>query len=79
MYNVHFNPPAAENVCDRCGEGLTHRVDDTEETVKNRLDVYRRQTEPLVEFYRGTSAGIGEVDGDQPVDAVQAAMKSALA
>lgn len=79
IYNVHFSPPQAENVCDHCGEELVHRADDTVETVQNRLDVYRRQTEPLVEFYRRDDGLIREVDGNQPVDQVQAAMAAALA
>ena len=79
IYNVHFRPPAQENICDKCGETLTHRADDTVETVQNRLDVYRRQTEPLVSFYQGTDAGVREVNGDQSMDVVQADLAAALA
>jgi len=78
VYNIHFNPPEQEGVCDRCGEGLTHRADDTPETVRNRLDVYRRQTEPLVSFYRDLGVEIRAVDGDQEVDAVQSELVAAL-
>jgi len=52
-YNVVFDPPGREGVCDACGGELYQRDDDDEETVRNRLAVYRRQTEPLVEYYRG--------------------------
>ena len=52
MYNVYFSPPAADGVCDRCGgTELVHRADDNEETIVNRLEVYRTQTEPVVDFY----------------------------
>ena len=78
VYNVHFNPPARDGRCDACGAELVHRADDDPETVRNRLEVYRRQTEPLVEFYRGGGAGVEEVDGDQPVDVVQGALADAL-
>jgi adenylate kinase len=43
----------AKGVCDRCSGPLYTRPDDSLESIKNRLDVYRRQTEPLIEFYRG--------------------------
>lgn len=51
LYNVTFDPPRREGVCDVCGAGLTQRADDNEATVRNRLAVYRRQTAPLVSYY----------------------------
>jgi adenylate kinase len=51
-YHVKYNPPKVEMKDDATGEDLVQRKDDLEETVKNRLDVYHRQTEPLVEYYR---------------------------
>jgi adenylate kinase len=50
-YHVKFNPPKAEGRDDVTGEELIQRVDDLEETVKNRLAVYHSQTRPLVEYY----------------------------
>ncbi len=50
-YNVIFSPPKRAGVCDVCGGELYQRSDDNEETVRNRLAVYRRQTEPLVGYY----------------------------
>ena len=50
-YHVDFDPPKTEGVCDECGGELVQREDDTEETVKERLRVYRENTEPVVEFY----------------------------
>jgi adenylate kinase len=50
-YHVEVQPPKAEGVCDRCGSELVHRKDDTEETIRGRLTVYHRETEPLKEFY----------------------------
>ncbi|MGD0997794.1 MAG: adenylate kinase [Thermoleophilia bacterium] len=52
-YNVVFDPPGVEGVCDVCGGELFQRDDDNEATVRNRLAVYRRQTEPLIGYYRG--------------------------
>lgn len=51
-YHLIFNPPQKEDVCDRCGKGLYHRDDDREESVRNRLLVYKRQTQPLINYYR---------------------------
>ena len=51
VYHVEHNPPKVEGVDDVTGEPLTQRVDDREDTVRRRLDVYHEQTRPLVEFY----------------------------
>jgi adenylate kinase len=50
-YHLSFNPPKVANCDDVTGEPLIQRVDDKEETVKNRLDVYASQTRPLVDYY----------------------------
>ena len=56
-FHVMFNQPKVEGVCDKCGGELYQRDDDTEATVRNRLEVYRNQTEPLIDYY--DSAGRG--------------------
>ena len=55
--------------CPECGEKLTIRKDDNPETVKERLSVYKAQTEPLIEYY-GKQGKILDVNGDQPIDKV---------
>jgi adenylate kinase len=50
-YHVEHNPPKKEGVCDVDGEPLSQREDDREETIRKRLDVYRKQTSPLIEYY----------------------------
>lgn len=68
-YHIVHNPPKVENVCDTCNGELILRDDDKEETVKNRLDVYHTQTEPLLKYY--TEKGIlYTVDGTQDMDTV---------
>ena len=72
VYHVLFNPPRIPDRDDETGEPLTQRGDDKEETVRERMAVYRRQTEPLVRFYTELSRtapleyravnGIGDVD-----------------
>jgi adenylate kinase len=55
-YHLKFNPPRAEGRDDPTGELLVQRDDDREETVRKRLDVYRTQTRPLVDYYRKWAA-----------------------
>ena len=66
--------PAA---CTRCGAALVARKDDREEVVRERLRVYREQTEPLVEFYRDRPS-FRRVDGNQPAAAVRIAIAGAI-
>jgi adenylate kinase len=51
-YHITFNPPKVEGKDDVTGEALIQRDDDQEETVRNRLDVYHAQTEPLIDYYK---------------------------
>lgn len=51
-YHIEHIPPVKEGVCDACGKELVLRDDDKPETVKNRLDVYHKQTQPLIDFYQ---------------------------
>ena len=50
-YHVAYNPPKSEGVCDKCGATLYIRADDAAETVKNRLETFHAQTEPLKDYY----------------------------
>ena len=61
-YHIEHIPPKKEGVCDRCGEALVLRDDDKEETVKNRLNVYHEQTQPLIEYYTAKNI-LKTVDG----------------
>ncbi|MGN8801230.1 adenylate kinase [Candidatus Merdisoma sp. HCP28S3_D10] len=68
-YHIVYAPTKVEGVCDRCGEKLVLRDDDKPETVKNRLNVYHAQTQPLIEYY--TKQGkLAEVDGTQSMEDV---------
>ena len=61
-YHIQYNPTKQENICDACGGKLILRDDDQPETVKNRLQVYHEQTQPLIDYY--SKQGIlKEVDG----------------
>jgi adenylate kinase len=68
-YHVLYQPPKNEGVCDQCGGELYQRSDDTVETVSNRLDVYQRQTAPLLEYYQ-RSGIVKEINGELSIDDV---------
>jgi adenylate kinase len=70
VFNVHFDPPAAAGICDRCGGRLETREDDREETVRNRLRVYQQCTAPLLEWYEDGAVELRKLDALGAVDAV---------
>ena len=63
-YHIVYAAPKTENICDKCGTELIIRSDDKPETVKDRLNVYHQQTEPLIAYYK-TAGVLREVDGTQ--------------
>ncbi len=68
-YHIVYAAPKQENVCDKCGSELIIRSDDKPETVQDRLNVYHKQTEPLIRYYR--EAGVlKEIDGTQELEKV---------
>lgn len=69
IYNIKSNPPAKTGVCDVDGGELYQRDDDKEETVKNRIQVYFKQTMPLIDYYRAAGVLV-EVDGKQSIEKV---------
>jgi adenylate kinase len=76
-YHLLSAPPKTLDVCDRCGGRLIQRDDDTERTVSKRLDVYERQTAPLLSYYSGARL-LKTVDGTQSMDDVTAAIVAAV-
>lgn len=65
-YHVSFNPPAKECVCDSCGAELYQRDDDKVETIESRLEVYERETKPVIDYYSAKNlyrpvAGVGSM------------------
>jgi adenylate kinase len=84
-YHVHFNPPKVPNKDDVTGEDLIQRADDTEETVRKRLDVYHKQTKQLVDYYSQLAARGGargpkyrKISGTGAVDEIRDRLFSAL-
>ncbi|WP_283138687.1 adenylate kinase [Rhizohabitans arisaemae] len=69
VWHLVFDPPAKEGVCDACGGELFQRDDDREETVRHRLQVYERDTSPLVSFYADEGILVG-IDATGPVEEI---------
>jgi len=76
-YHIKFNPPTVRSVCDKCGGELYKRSDDSVETVHQRLEVYRKQTEPLIAYYQKQGI-LYTVDGSRDIDQVFAEITSYL-
>jgi adenylate kinase len=75
-YHLVSAPPKVADKCDVCGGELYQRVDDREDTVATRLDVYQKQTSPLLEYYRGRNL-LSEVAGEGSVAQVAEAIRKA--
>ena len=81
-YHLEFNPPEKDGVDDVTGEPLIQRDDDKPETVKNRLEVYWEQTNPLIVYYRSKSVQTNlkyiEIDGSKTLEKVSSQIHAAL-
>lgn len=77
IYNIHSNAPASAGRCDLDGIHLNQRPDDTEAVFIERMKTFEEQTAPVITHYRALGR-FQEVDGDQPVDSVIAAIEAAL-
>ncbi len=77
LLNIYFSPQEELDACTAAGGELIQREDDNEETIANRLDVYREQTEPVVEFYRKRSR-LKTVDAAGPIDEVYGRLQETL-
>lgn len=76
-YNLKTNRPKQDGVCDHDGATLQQRNDDREEVIRERLQTYHAQTEPILQFYKARGKLV-EVDGDAPIEQVTEAILSAL-
>lgn len=77
IYHVDNMPPKRENLCDRCGGELYIRDDDTIEAIRKRLEVYERQTEPLIAYYREREL-LRDIDSSRSVEHSQAQIEEIL-
>ncbi len=77
VYNLIYSPPKEDNKCDKCGGELYQRDDDKEETVKERLRVYKEQTQPLIDYYKNKGV-LYTVDGTKSIDEVWSQIEDIL-
>ncbi len=77
VYNLIYNPPTVEGRCDKCGGALEQRRDDTEDVILRRLDVYERETAPLIAYYAERGL-VEEIDGTGAVEEVFERIRRAL-
>jgi adenylate kinase len=77
VYNVVSDPPARLGECDACGGALIQRADDTPDAVSKRLDLYERETAPLLDRYAERGV-LDSINGDRPIDEVTDAIVSAI-
>jgi adenylate kinase len=74
---VIFNPPAKEDVCDKCGGELYQRDDDREDAIRQRLETYDNQTQPLIDYYHQRGL-LRPVDGQGDVKAIYGRIRAVL-
>ena len=77
VYHLVSAPPRTPGVCDRCGGELYRREDDDEATVRTRLEVYARQTAPLLAYYRQRGL-LATVAGEGSIEAIRGAIRAAV-
>jgi adenylate kinase len=70
-YHIKSNPPKAPGICDQCGGELYQRADDTEAAIKHRIEVYKKQTQPLIDYYKKKGLLV-DIDGEREIDEVRA-------
>ncbi len=69
VYNLITNPPEKDEICDFCEVDLIIREDDKLETIKKRLEVYRKETEELIDYYKQKGLLV-DIDGEKPINQV---------
>lgn len=74
-YHIRNLPPQKEGICDYCGTELTQRKDDKPETIRHRLEIYREETSPLIDYYKRQGI-LREINGDEDVPHVQEKLRS---
>jgi adenylate kinase len=77
IYNIYFNPPKVEGICDKDGGKLFQRADDNETTIRQRLEAYHRETSPLIQFYNEQGV-LQTLDGDKEPEAIASGLMDYL-
>lgn len=78
VYHIEFNPPKVDSIDDVTWQPLVQRHDDSEAVVRARVEVYREQTAPLIEYYKSSGVQYYEIDGDATVDEIRNSIRERL-
>jgi adenylate kinase len=80
IYNILSDTPKQAGKCDECGGALIQRADDNEETIRNRIRVYKEQTQPVIDYYleKGQKGSFHQIDASKPVDEIFAEIEGVL-
>jgi len=80
IFNTLNDPPKQAGKCDECGGALIRRADDNEETIRNRISVYKAQTQPVIDYYleKGQEGLFHQIDASKPADEVFAEIEGVL-
>jgi adenylate kinase len=80
IFNTLNDPPKQAGKCDECGGALIRRADDNEETIRNRIGVYKAQTQPVIDYYleKGQEGLFHKIDASKPADEVFAEIEGVL-
>ena len=70
-------PPKVDGICDICGGELYQRDDDKEAAIKNRIAVYKKQTEPVLDYYKKKGL-LADIDGEREIEEVTSDIRKAL-
>lgn len=77
-FHAVSNPPKEEGICDHCGGKTQRRADDEESKIRNRLNEYNTKTQPVVDYYRGKTGLVQDVDGQRAIEAVQEELRAKI-
>ena len=80
IFNLLSDTPKQAGKCDECGGALIQRADDNEETIRNRIRVYKEQTQPVIDYYlgKGQEGSFHQIDASKPVDEIFAEIEGVL-
>ncbi len=77
IFHTAFYPPKKEGICDKCGSSLMQRKDDTPDVIAKRIDVYKKETAPIIEYYK-KKGRIKNIDANRPLEPILLDMLAAL-
>jgi adenylate kinase len=80
IYNTLSDTPEQAGKCDQCGGALIQRADDNEETIRNRISVYKEQTQPVIDYYleKGQKGSFHQIDASKPAAEIFAEIEGVL-